>query len=195
MNKSRLIWGIVCLAIAALLAVANLALPPDRVMFMFEGQNRPWIPPAVLGVLGIVFLIDAAMRGPKAAEAAEAADEPIIDDEKAAFNKRLETIAWGCFLVMLGGFAFIPEQIIAGGSWSIGVGVIMLGLNAARYAYGLKMSGFTTFLGVVSLISGVLEVVGLNTIGGPIFLIVLGLYLVVKPRFEKRQLFGKAEEA
>jgi hypothetical protein len=195
MNKSRLIWGIVCLAIAALLAVANLALPPDRVMFMFEGQNRPWIPPAVLGVLGIVFLIDAAMRGPKAAEAAEAADEPIIDDEKAALNKRLETIAWGCFLVMLGGFAFIPEQIIAGGFWSIGVGVIMLGLNAARYAYGLKMSGFTTFLGVVSLISGVLEVVGLNTIGGPIFLIVLGLYLVVKPWFERRQLFGKAEEA
>lgn len=195
MNRSRLIWGIVCLAIAGVLAVANLALPPDRVMFMVEGQNRPWIPPIGLGILGIVLLIDAAMRGPQAAEAAEAAEQPIIDEEKAALNKRLETIAWGCFLVMLGGFAFIPEQIIAGGFWSIGVGVIMLGLNAARYAYGLKMSGFTTFLGVVSLISGVLEVVGLNTIGGPIFLIVLGLYLVVKPWFEKRQLFGKAEES
>jgi len=195
MNKSRLIWGIVCLAIAGLLAVANLALPPDKISFMVEGVNRPWIPPIGLGILGVVLLIDAAVRGPQAAEAAEAAEQPIIDEEKAVLNKRLETIAWGCFLVMLGGFAFIPEQIIAGGFWSIGVGVIMLGLNAARYAYGLKMSGFTTFLGVVSLISGVLEVVGLNTIGGPIFLIVLGLYLLVKPWFEKQQLFGKAEES
>jgi hypothetical protein len=164
-------------------------------MFMVEGRNRPWIPPIVLGILGVALLISAATRGQEAAEAAEAAQRPVIDEEKAALNKRLQTIAWGCFLVMLGGFAFVPQQIIAGGFWSIGVGVIMLGLNAARYFYGIKMSGFTTFLGVVSLISGVLEVLGVNTLGGPIFLIVLGLYLLVRPWFEKRQLFGKAEES
>jgi uncharacterized membrane protein len=70
-----------------------------------------------------------------------------------------------------------------------------MGLNAARYAYKLKMSGFTVFLGVVSLISGTLDVLGVNTLGGPILLIVLGLYLIVRPWFETRQLFGKAEEA
>jgi hypothetical protein len=36
---------------------------------------------------------------------------------------------------------------------------------------------------------------GLNDLGGAIFLIILGSYLLVKPWFDKRQLFGKAEES
>jgi len=192
MNKSQLIGGIICLAIAALLTVLNLTRPADEMMFMIGDINMPWVPPVVLGVVGVVLL---ATAGRSEEGSLEATRPRVINEEKAALNKRLETVAWGCFLVMLGGFAFVPEQIIAGGFWSIGVGVIMLGLNAARYAYGIKMSGFTTFLGVVSLISGLLEVLGVNTLGGPILLIVLGLYLVVKPWLEKRQLFGKAEES
>ena len=90
---------------------------------------------------------------------------------------------------------FVPEEIIRGGWWSIGVGAIMLGLNAARYFNSLKMSGFTTFLGVLSVIGGALEVIGLYELDGAILLIVLGAYLLLKPYFDKRQVFGKAEEA
>ncbi|MGA9534032.1 MAG: hypothetical protein WBR18_15025 [Anaerolineales bacterium] len=68
-------------------------------------------------------------------------------------------------------------------------------MNAARYFTGLKMSGFTTFLGSLSLINGVLEVSGIYDIDGAIFLIILGAYLLLKPYFEKRKLFGKAEQA
>ena len=56
------------------------------------------------------------------------------------------------FLIMLGGFLFVPEWFIKGGWWSIGVGLIFLGLNAARYFNGLRMSGFTTFLGLLPMI-------------------------------------------
>ena len=98
----------------------------------------------------------------------------VVDPQKAALNKRLETIAWGCFLIMLGGFMFVPGEIIRGGWWSIGVGLIMLGLNAARYFNGLRMSGFTTFLGILSIIGGVLDLVGLEGISGAILLVVLG---------------------
>jgi drug/metabolite transporter (DMT)-like permease len=104
-------------------------------------------------------------------------------------------MGWGCFLVLLGGFMFVPEEIIKGGWWSIGVGLIMLGLNTARYFNGLRMSGFTTFLGIISVIGGVLDLVGMEGVNGAILLIVLGAYLIVKPWFDKRQLFGKAEEA
>lgn len=55
------------------------------------------------------------------------------------------------------------------------------------------MSGFTTFLGIVSIIGGLLELIGQKDFGGAVFLIVLGSYLLIKPWFEKRQLFGKAE--
>ena len=104
-------------------------------------------------------------------------------------------MGWGCFLILLGGFMFVPEEIVKGGWWSIGVGVIMLGLNVARYFYKIKMSSFTTFLGVISLVSGVLQLLGMHTLEGAILLIILGAYLILKPWFEKRQLFGKAEES
>ena len=38
--------------------------------------------------------------------------KPVIDPEKASLNKRLETIAWGMFLIMLGGFMFVPKETI-----------------------------------------------------------------------------------
>jgi hypothetical protein len=119
----------------------------------------------------------------------------IQNPEKAALNKRLESIGWGLFLIMLGGFALVPSATLPKGLWSIGIGVIMLGLNVTRYFYKIKMSGFTTVLGVIAIISGVLELMGQNDLGGAIFLIVLGAYLLVKPWFDKRQLFGKAEES
>ncbi len=119
----------------------------------------------------------------------------VQNPEKAALNKRLENIGWGLFLIMLGGFGLVPNETIPKGLWPIGVGVIMLGLNVARYRYQIKMSGFTTFLGVVAIISGVLELMGLNNLGGAIFLIVLGSYLLIKPWFDRRQLFGKAEDS
>ncbi len=190
MNKSKLLWGLVCLVIAAGLTVANLILPPENLMFKIGDINMPWIPPVALGIVGIILL--ATMNQPEEKKA-ETKEEVIIDPAKAALNKRLETVAWGAFLVMLGGFMFVPDEIIKGGWWSIGVGLIFLGLNAARYFNGLRMSGFTTFLGIISVIGGVLDLAGMEGVNGAVLLIVLGGYLILKPYFEKRQLFGKAE--
>ena len=117
-----------------------------------------------------------------------------VDPQKIALNKNMETAAWGCFLILLGGFMFVPDTIVKGGIWSIGVGLILLGLNVARYFNGIRMSGFTTFLGIISIIGGGLELAGMKGIDGAIFLIVLGAYLVLKPYFDKQKLFGKAEE-
>lgn len=119
----------------------------------------------------------------------------VQNPEKAALNKRLESIGWGLFLIMAGGFALVPSATLPKGLWSIGIGVIMLGLNVTRYFYKIKMSGFTTFLGVIAIISGVLQLAGMNNLDGAIFLIILGSYLLIKPWFDKRQLFGKAEES
>ena len=117
------------------------------------------------------------------------------ENDKAALNKRLEGVGWGLFLIMLGGFLLVPDQIVPKGLWSIGVGLIMLGLNAARYYYKIRMSGFTTLLGILALLNGILELFGIIKLGGAIFLIILGLYLLIKPWFDKHQLFGKAEQS
>lgn len=116
------------------------------------------------------------------------------NSDKAALNKRLETTAWGLFLIMLGGFLFLPKDQAPDGLWSIGVGFIMLSLNAARYLSKIRMSGFTTVLGILSVIGGIVQLFGVKNLEGAFLLIILGAYLLVKPWFDKRKLFGKAEE-
>lgn len=193
MNKSRLIWGIICLILAAALGVLDIVLPPDRLMFQVGDQNMYWIPAIVLGIVGIVLLATAGSIGQATAEAKQPA--VVQNPEKAALNKRLENIGWGLFLIMLGGFALVPDESVPKGLWSIGVGVIMLGLNVTRYFYKIKMSGFTTVLGILALLGGIAELLGFTSLEGGLLLIILGAYLLLKPWFEKRQLFGKAEES
>lgn len=197
MNVGRFIGGIVCLAIAGLLTVLNFTLSPDKLMFQVGDANMPMVPAIILGIVGVILVISAVVgRGEEAQKTSqEMRAEPVIDEEKAALNKRLEGIGWGLFLVMLGGFILVPHDVISEGLWSIGVGLIMLGLNAARYYYGIKMSGFTTFLGILALLGGVAQLFWRQDIGGPLLLIILGAYLLLKPWFDKQRLFGKAEEA
>jgi hypothetical protein len=122
---------------------------------------------------------------------AEQRPAPPINPEKAVLNKRLETVAWGLFLIMLGGFMFIKQA--PEGLWSIGVGLIMIGLNAARYFNQIRMSGFTTVLGIIAVIGGVVQLFGVKNLEGAFLLIILGAYLIFKRWFDEGKLFGKAE--
>jgi hypothetical protein len=117
-----------------------------------------------------------------------------VDPEKAALNKRLETIFWGLFLIMLGGWALIPGETIPKGAWSIAVGFLLLGLNAVRYFNRIRMSGFTTVLGILAILGGIGDMLGWADLDGAFLLIILGAYLILKPWFEERKLFGKAEK-
>ncbi len=111
----------------------------------------------------------------------------IAQTGKQVLNKRLETIGWGLFLIMIGGLALIPKEQVPEGVWSIGVGLIMLGLNAARFLNGIKMSGFTLVLGAIALLSGIGDMAGVDLPIGPILLIVIGANLLLKPLLEKDQ--------
>lgn len=192
MNRSRFTGAIICLGIAILLGVLYFTLPPDRLMFMVGDRNLAYVPSIVLGIVGVILLVSSfgVSETPEAEKR-----EVVIDADKAALNKRLEAVGWGLFLVMLGGFMLVPGDQIPKGWWSIGVGLIMLGLNVARYFNQIRMSGFTTVLGILAIISGILELAGMDSLGGSLLLIILGAYILLKPWFDKRQLFGKAEES
>jgi hypothetical protein len=116
-----------------------------------------------------------------------------VEPAKVALNKRLETAGWGLFLILLGCFALIPDTTISKGVWSVCMGLIFLGLNAARYFNGLRMSGFTVVLGILALVGGIIQMLGWKSLDGAFFLIILGAYLILRPWLEKRSLFGKAE--
>jgi hypothetical protein len=109
----------------------------------------------------------------------------IEDQEKQALNKRYETIGWGLFLIMIGGLWLVPDERIPEGTWLIGAGVIMLGLNLARLLSGIKMSGGTIVLGLIALGSGLADVFGADLPVFAILLIVVGLGILLKPVMEK----------
>ena len=199
MNKLRLILGILSIVAALGLVYANLTLPPESLWFDIGYGNMPWVPPIIFGVVGIILLATAGIgRQNEATPTTQPKPEMIQDPEKAALNKRLESIAWGCFLILWGGSMFwskiVPDNQFPEGLWSIGVGLIFLGLNAARYINKIRMSGFTTFLGILSVIGGVVQLFGVKDLEGAFLLLILGAYLILKPWFDKRKLFGKAEE-
>ena len=196
MNKIKLILGIISLIVATALAVLNLTLSPDRIWFDVGYGNMPWVPPVVFAITGIVLLATAGIGSQREPNTTvQLKPKVIVDPEKAAFNKRLETVFWGLFLIMLAGWWLIPDETAPKGLWSIGVGLLLLGLNAVRYFSKIKMSGFTTFLGILSLLGGIIELTGVANLNGALLLIVLGAYLILKPWFEKQGLFGKAEES
>ena len=62
MNKSRLIGGIICLALAVLLAVLAVALPADKMIFMVDDANMPYVPAIGLGIVGLGLIITSWKR-------------------------------------------------------------------------------------------------------------------------------------
>lgn len=108
------------------------------------------------------------------------------DQQKMHLNKRLEAIAWGLFLIMIGGLWLLPDETVPEGTWLVGVGIIMLGLNGFRYLNGIKMSGFTIFLGIVALFIGIGALFGVDLPIFPILIIIWGLSVVLEPFLKKK---------
>jgi hypothetical protein len=70
-------------------------------------------------------------------------------------NFDFEAIAWGAFFILWGiteAFKFLPD-----GTGAIGLGLILIGLNAARSWAGRPTSSFTTTFGILALLLGGLE--------------------------------------
>jgi len=88
---------------------------------------------------------------------------------------------------MTGGLFLIPSHLVPLGTWLIGVGLIMLGLNAYGYSKGIKVNNFTIFLGVLALGFGLGSLLSVSIPIIPLLLILLGaniIYSVYKNRVE-----------
>ena len=102
-----------------------------------------------------------------------------------ALDARYETVAWGAVLILVGSLEAIPGS--QGGAGVLGIGLILLGLNLARYVRRIPVSPFSITLGVIALGLGAVvllrPVLGwefhLNLPAFPTLLIVIGLYLLI----------------
>ncbi len=105
-------------------------------------------------------------------------------------NRNLEAMAWGALFIWWGItelFPFLPH-----GTGAIGIGLILLGLNAARSLNGAQASGLTITLGILALVWGGLELAG-SLLALPfqipvfaILLIVLGAIMLARELLQSR---------
>jgi len=98
-------------------------------------------------------------------------------------NEKFETVAWAAFFIWWGITELV--QSLPPGIGALGIGVILLSLNAARRRNGVPASSFTTTLGILALVLGGLELAGVILqlpVELPVFailLIVLGAIILV----------------
>ncbi len=114
--------------------------------------------------------------------------------ERVALERRFEDIGWGVLLLAICTIWLVPEEHVPHGSWLIAAGLILLGLNAARFFKGIRMSGFSLVAGVLALIAGLGEFFGIGVPLFPIALIVIGLCSLVKPLLEKDRVLTDADQ-
>ncbi len=97
-------------------------------------------------------------------------------------KRNFEAIAWGALFIWWGITAMIPA--LPEGTGALGIGVILIGVNVARSLSGVPVSRFSITVGILALVWGVLELVGVLVnlpFELPIFailLIVLGAIIV-----------------
>ncbi len=101
-----------------------------------------------------------------------------------SLNRKYETAAWGAFFILLGVtslFRGLPDGVGA-----VGLGLIFLGLNLARYLNKVPTSALTITLGVLALLLGgadILRTVLNLQIEVPLFplaLIAIGLIWLIR---------------
>ena len=103
------------------------------------------------------------------------------EDNKRTLDKQLDTIGWGLFFIMIGVLWLLPEGTVPEDTWLIGMGAIIFGVNGIRYLYGIRIQGFWTVIGIISLIFGISGVFSLELPIFQVLFIVFGISIILKP--------------
>ena len=79
-------------------------------------------------------------------------------DTTKKLTRNFEAIAWGALFIWWGITVLVPS--LPKGIGAIGIGVILIGANIARRLSGVPINGFSTTLGILALVWGGLELLG-----------------------------------
>ena len=109
---------------------------------------------------------------------AERSKECIEKDLKR--GKRIDAVGWALFFVMIGGLYLMPAENVPEGTWLIGVGLIMFGMNIFRAIFHLPIVGLSIFLGIVALVLGLAECFIIDIPVFPVVLILVGFAIIFK---------------
>ena len=104
-------------------------------------------------------------------------------NDTRVLNKQYESFAWGAFFIWLGVSSLFR---FPNGTNLVGIGLILLAVNAARYFSHLHVNSFTVTLGVLALVLGAADLLrALNLVTAdvpalPLLMIALGMVWLIQ---------------
>jgi hypothetical protein len=97
-------------------------------------------------------------------------------NETQSHKRDYEAIAWGALFIWWGITELVPS--LPAGTGVLGIGLILLGLNAARHYSGIPTSRFSITIGILAAVWGGLELAG-AFLALPFEIPVFGILLMV----------------
>ena len=103
--------------------------------------------------------------------------------DRGIVAEKLDAVGWGLFFLWVG-LALLFD--FGWGATLIGIGIITLGEQLARFATRLQVEGFWVVVGVGFLLGGIWQLVDAELSLFPIFLILAGLTVLLAGFLPKR---------
>ena len=107
--------------------------------------------------------------------------------EKVSLDKRLAVVFWPLMCILAGVLWLLPKERVPDGTWLVGIGLILLGLNAVRFLKGIPVRLLPTILGALALGAGLAEFAGVNLPLVPLTLIAIGASVILELLPSRRQ--------
>lgn len=94
----------------------------------------------------------------------------------------MTTVAWGFFFILVGGAWMYGQvyRIDTGTIIAIGVGLILIGLNAARATMGGQVGKFSLAIGILALLIGLGRFLGIPIDIVPLIIVLIGLFILAE---------------
>ena len=106
----------------------------------------------------------------------EMVGDPGIEREGRNLEARLDAVGWGVLFIVVGGVLLAPG--LPEDAWLVAAGAVMLGVSIARALLGLTVPWITVVVGTAAFVGGGAGIVGLESAGGPLVLVALGLAVI-----------------
>jgi hypothetical protein len=108
------------------------------------------------------------------------------DRRKLALDGRLAGLFWALLFILTGTLLMFPDERIPHGSWLVGIGLILLTLNAVRLATGIPVRVLPTLLGALALAAGLGAYAGVTLPLFALTLVAIGASIVLEPLWAHR---------
>ncbi len=102
-------------------------------------------------------------------------------NERKRLSGRLDDVGWALLFLMSGAVLAIPGIPHPWAAWFLGVGAILIAVNLARYAAGLRVSVLVTGCGAIAAATGVGAYVGIDLPILALVLLLIGVVILAEP--------------